>query len=183
MTTWFTSDPHWGHRLLADLRGFDTTDEMDAQLLENYNQQVMPQDTLYILGDLAMSVQAAAPVSQIACRDIRLIYGNHESFFYGKRPSHVKRYMDYGLSMIAKEQYLNIRGHTVLLSHFPYDADERHGDRYSANLPVDKGYWLLHGHTHTDVQVDKKQIHVGLDAWGLGPVSEDRIEEIIHAGS
>lgn len=39
--------------------------------------------------------------------------------------------------------------------------------------------WLLHGHTHSDVKVRGKEIHVGVDAHDLAPVSRSWVEKTI----
>lgn len=55
MTTYFTSDPHFGHRKVAEIRGFDSPEEHDAALAANWRAVVRPGDKVWVLGDLAMS--------------------------------------------------------------------------------------------------------------------------------
>jgi len=59
MTTWFTSDQHFGHGRLLELspaRGaaFATISEMSARLVHNWNAVVQPEDTVWVLGDVDM---------------------------------------------------------------------------------------------------------------------------------
>lgn len=45
----------------------------------------------------------------------------------------------------------------------------------------DLGEWLIHGHTHSKERLDgPRSVHVGLDAWGLRPVSEGEIAALIR---
>ena len=50
--------------------------------------------------------------------------------------------------------------------------------RYTQYRLPNQGRWLLHGHTHNkDQRIHGKQLHVGLDAWGMRPVSLDWIQK------
>jgi calcineurin-like phosphoesterase family protein len=79
-----------------------------------------------------------------------------------------------GFASVQTEALIEFEGQTFLMSHYPHTGD--HGaDRYVQYRPADTGMTILHGHTHASEKVsftDKgtKQIHVGLDAWGLHPV-------------
>ncbi len=79
---------------------------------------------------------------------------------------------------------------TVLLSHFPYVGD-RGQERYAQWRLKDEGLPLLHGHTHSAEEISytprinngggwpTTQMHVGLDAWNLTPVSLEQIGELL----
>ncbi len=51
----YISDLHFGHTniLKFDNRPFSNTEEMEASLIENWNNTVLAGDTTYILGDFA----------------------------------------------------------------------------------------------------------------------------------
>ena len=53
---YFTSDLHIGHdkSFIWQARGFNSIEEHDTQILLRWNATVSPEDTVYILGDLAM---------------------------------------------------------------------------------------------------------------------------------
>lgn len=56
--TFFTSDLHLGHRNLLKFtkpRPFNSIDEHDEAILENWNSVVKQEDTVYVLGDIAMN--------------------------------------------------------------------------------------------------------------------------------
>lgn len=50
---YFTSDLHFGHfnAIGFDYRPFQTVEEMDKALIDNWNRKVTNEDTVYILGD------------------------------------------------------------------------------------------------------------------------------------
>ena len=54
MAVFFTSDTHFGHATVANLRGFDDVQDHNRAIVRNINKIVKPEDTLYILGDVAM---------------------------------------------------------------------------------------------------------------------------------
>jgi calcineurin-like phosphoesterase family protein len=50
---WFTSDWHIGHKNILKYRdGFQSTDEHDATLIENYQSLISKRDIVYFLGDM-----------------------------------------------------------------------------------------------------------------------------------
>lgn len=51
---WYTSDTHWGHKLVSGLRGFDTPQEHDEALYQNWVDTVEVEDTVYLLGDISV---------------------------------------------------------------------------------------------------------------------------------
>lgn len=182
MTVWFTSDPHWGHRFVADLRGFTTTEEHDDALLENFRQMVKPKDQVWWLGDLNMNNPAEAlAFTALIPGEHHLVAGNHDKVFPALRDAHKyqRQYLEVFSSVQAYARR-RINGHEVLLSHFPYagtDGDDHtEMPRYTQYRLPNQGRWLLHGHTHNkDQRIHGKQLHVGLDAWGMRPVSLDWI--------
>lgn len=184
---WLTSDPHFGHRFVAGLRGFDNPDDHDAAILENFQNAVGPGDQTWWLGDLCMGNPAyALRLIQCIPGTHHLVAGNHDRCHPMHRDAHKQapRYLD-AFSSVQPFARRRVNGEPVLLSHFPYsdepgaDRDEVRFEQY--RLP-NLGAWLLHGHTHmADQRVHGRQIHVGLDAWGLGPVALDTLAPTITA--
>lgn len=192
MTVWFTSDPHWGHGMVARLRGFGDGGQADRAnhdevLLTNFLEVVDRRDQVWWLGDLCIAKPdyALEQIAKIPGKH-HLVCGNHDRVSPINRDSHryMRQYMEVFTSVQAYARR-RISGQQVLLSHYPYITDLEAADhtdipRYTQYRLPDEGSWLLHGHTHNASQRQHgRQIHVGLDAWGLGPVTLDTIQQII----
>lgn len=75
----FIADTHFGHDKIRARRGFASVEEMDAQLIENWNARVTENDRIYIAGDLMYrnSRPATEYLSQLKGKKY-LIIGNHD---------------------------------------------------------------------------------------------------------
>lgn len=195
MATFFTSDHHYGHRMVAGLRGFEVTDDdvraHDNVLDHNYREIVGKDDLVYFLGDLTLqgSTRIAYALDRVAQLPGTKVFisGNHDMVHPGierkESRKYLRRYMDV-FDGVFQFMRVKVFGTDVLLSHFPYQGDHGH-DRYVEYRLQDTGIPLLHGHTHkADVisHTDKGtlQYHVGLDAHGLFPVLAERVLEAIN---
>ena len=56
---YFTADMHFGHKAIITMqnRPFESVEEMDRVLLQNYNAVVHKDDTVYILGDICHHIK------------------------------------------------------------------------------------------------------------------------------
>lgn len=179
MTVWFTSDPHFGHRMVAEHRGFDDTEKHDAALVDRWTRRVRSDDVVWVLGDLAVSnpVKALEILSRLPGRK-HLVAGNHDPI----HPMHrntgkwTERYFEVfeTVQPFARAKW---DGKYFLMSHFPYLKD-RGVPRYTQYRLPDEGMWLLHGHTHEKYRIEGHEIHVGVDAWDLAPVSLPEILQL-----
>jgi calcineurin-like phosphoesterase family protein len=199
---WVTSDPHFGHKLAARIRGFADDDDSDAMTMLhddtitcNWNDFIRPEDLVFLLGDLAVP-RGAAGIAYMWDRigrlngQIVLVPGNHDAVHPMHKDSwkHQKEWLEH-FDAIQPYVKLRLEGEEVLLAHHPYTGDHgRDRDRPyrlreqgalladgSAKPPLT----IVHGHTHgkeivTRTPAGTLQIHVGLDAWSLNPVSIDR---------
>lgn len=184
MSVWFTSDPHFGHRLVAELRGFDSPESHDEALMENWRRVVRNDDQVWVLGDLCMtSPKIPLEIIQSLPGVKHLISGNHDGCHPMHRQSHkqLRIYMS-AFSSVQSAARRRINGEEVLLSHFPYSKD-RHEARYLQWRLRDEGAWLLHGHTHGTERREGREIHVGMDAWDMTPVHISTIEKLMKEES
>ncbi len=137
------ADPHFGHRKVAELRGFPSTDEHDAALADAWCSVVTKRDTIYVLGDL---------FNEGRIRDLpgtkKLVPGNHDT-----RP--MAKYL---------ELFSQVRGYFefdgCLLSHIPVHPSQ------FARWPLN-----VHGHTHASALEDRRYVCATVEAIGLRPVS------------
>lgn len=182
MSVWFTSDLHLGHRFVAGLRGFATSADHDERIADEWASAVRKEDTVWVLGDLALGGldAALALVASLPGRK-HLVAGNHDACHPMHRRAHVaqRRYLA-AFDSVQAFARRRVNGVEVLLSHFPYAEDHAEAPRYSQYRLRDKGRWLLHGHTHSDhITTGPREVHVGVDAWNLRPVPESALSGLI----
>ncbi|MPV50076.1 metallophosphoesterase [Pseudactinotalea sp. HY160] len=192
-TTYFTSDTHFGHRLVADLRSydtvlglrlFDTVDEYDEYVVAVWNEVVRPRDTVWHLGDVTLgNINRVGHLLSRLHGTIHLVTGNHDEVAPGvsrRAPRLQRTWLQYFDSI---QPYARIRaaGHHVLLSHYPYTGEGKRvgADRYTQYRLPNEGMPLIHGHTHDSGQrlsfdEGTPMVHVGWDAWGK-PVRLDKV--------
>ena len=173
---WFTADLHLFHKnvIRYSNRPFTDVDGMNATLLENINKSVLPNDDLYILGDLIFgtSAQAQEFLRQVRCKNLFFVFGNHDKEM---RKDAIKPFFK------SMDEYKEISIHNkednshqkICLFHYP--VLEWNGAFRSS--------WMLHGHTHGNLQypevlADKKIADVGVDCWNYSPVSFTQLKEL-----
>jgi calcineurin-like phosphoesterase family protein len=188
-TTWYTADLHFGHANIIRYcdRPWPTPDAMDAGLVDNWNAFVGPDDTVWVLGDVAMSHRALAPVASLNGTKI-LVAGNHDSCWTGHRRAERARkaipvYLAAGFAEVhatGTVEHHTIGTRNVVLSHLPYTGDHTDADRYADRRPHDHGFPLICGHVHRAWRVQGRQINVGVDVWDYAPVPESTLATL-HA--
>jgi len=194
MNIFFTSDHHWYHENILKFtkRGFSTLEEMHIEYIKRWNKKVKPKDLVYILGDNVWSTVGIDKYRELMNKlnGIKiLIEGNH---------CKVKTLSAYklGLTTILQRAVIKLGKTNVMLSHYPYKYGFWKSLYTNIKNFITKGYWpstkrykiypenrnmwLLHGHTHSDIKVKDRQIHIGVDAWNGYPVSAQEILDIIN---
>lgn len=167
---YFTADPHIFHHNIIRMenRPFHSVEEMNETLIQNWNARVSPSDEIYVLGDLTLKGPSLANelLEQLRGRKY-LIRGNHDGYVDRKSFKHdlfcwVRDYYE----LLWQKQYF-------ILSHYPL---------LSWN-GMHRGSFHLHGHQHNPPEYNLanraagvRRLDVGVDAFGMAPVS---IEEIL----
>ncbi|WP_329405365.1 metallophosphoesterase family protein [Nocardia vinacea] len=188
---WYTSDLHIGHIKVANERGFDTTDEHDAELAARWDDLVRPGDQVWVQGDISIGGRANEIKALQWCGErpgeLHFLPGNHDGC-HGMR-SKSARWQRIYLGVFHSVQQVathKIAGQRVSLSHFPLrgdpDGDHTPEHRFEAYRHSDGGQYHLHGHTHSKVQQRGRQLHIGPDAHDLSPVSQQWVADRIMAG-
>lgn len=178
---WFTADTHFGHKAMARTgkgwRPFDTVDEHDAVLIENWNRVVRPGDTVYHLGDVGLGDDNYTLDCIAQCHGTKhLISGNHDSVWPGHR-NYAERMSDWMTEFESIQPFARRRlgkGENYLLSHFPYEGD-RVCDRYTQFRLRDEGLRLLHGHVHDEWAERGRMLNVGVDVRLWRPISLNEV--------
>ena len=129
---YYISDLHFGHQnvIRFDSRPFADVAQMAEALIENWNQRVTDEDTVYVLGDAFWkNEEGSVQIIQRLNGHKHLIRGNHDRI-----RSHLAAYWE------SIEDYAEIidSGKLVILSHYPIPFYKN--QRYGAAM--------LYGHVH-----------------------------------
>ena len=164
---WFTSDFHFGHEkeFLWQPRGFLSWEDHAEQVIQNFNEMVKPNDTVYILGDCMLKNDDFGITCLKRLNGNKfLAIGNHDS---------EKRIERYEQAKIFKEiQYgyrLKEGKYTFWCQHYPAMMGN-----YKDKVPT----ICLAGHTHSPEKFQNMETgcyNVALDAHKNYPVSIDEI--------
>lgn len=195
MSVFFTSDHHLGHERILELgagRPFPNISVHNNMIRQNWWETVFPEDTVYVMGDIAMGVDFEKNVNIFKALPGRklLVPGNHDRIFSGaNNASRIERfwsvYEDAGFEILPENTSTVLETayglQEVLVSHFPYSGDSHSVvDRYASHRFVDEGLPIVHGHTHSRNVLNESnplEFHVGVDAHDYKPVHESVVVE------
>ena len=128
---YFTSDLHFGHESVIEKcnRPFSSVEEMNEAMIKNWNKVVMPDDDVYVLGDMIFRAEQPPELFLKRLRGKKhLIFGNHDLSWI-KEVDLSKYFVEWGDYLVA-----NTGQGKATLCHFP----QLHGN----------GKYLIHGHLH-----------------------------------
>jgi len=158
---YFIADTHHHHKnvIRFDNRPFSNIYEMDNAIIANWNSIVKPNDTVYHLGDVAMSgkQQAKAIVDKLVGKII-LISGNHDK----KCASKLSRF-----ETIKDMDVIYYKEFSIHLCHYPIESWFR----------KNHNQYHLHGHSHGKAQILKNRLDMFCGNWNYTPVSIETIFE------
>lgn len=197
MSTYYVADAHFGHKNVIGLsnRPFNTVEEMNEALVENWNKRVKGNDRVYILGDLFYRFDGYREILKRLKGKKYLILGNHDA-------SWVEEYMvtkeeektqksdtlphksyrfkdmkeDLGTCFEDVSQILQITDGDVgcLLCHYPL-----------LTYKHEKRLFMIHGHLHSDtsdpffhhIAENERILNAGVDINGFMPVTLSELME------
>ena len=169
----FTSDTHWWHTNIIRFQrhSFDSVEEMNEVLIQNWNSKIGPKDEVYHLGDVFFCGQdKALEILDRLNGRIHLVKGNHDK----KMSRAVKdRFVWVKSDHIFKFRH---KGERLWLHLYHYPCASWDGSYH--------GSWCLHGHTHGNYSnPDMKILDMGVDCWDYYPASlDDVIERMAKQG-
>ena len=128
----YIADTHFGHTnvLRFDNRPFQETAQMDDALIQNWNERVTADDTVYVLGDAFWkNEENSVNILQQLKGHKHLIQGNHDR---------VKGKLRFYWESITQYAEVNDENRLVILSHYPmlFYKKQHHGAT------------MLYGHVH-----------------------------------
>lgn len=185
---YFTSDLHFGHKNIIEYcnRPFDDVEEMNAALINNWNETVSDNDTVYILGDLFMGKRDTwAGIVEQLNGHIRLVPGNHDQChpMRSKSKKFTSVFEEMGIEVMSDKLILP-EDERFYLCHFPFEGDSQEVDRFDECRPdrMEVGdKILLHGHIHEKWRINNpttfwgKTLNVGVDVNKFRPISLEEI--------
>jgi calcineurin-like phosphoesterase family protein len=167
-TPFLISDTHFTHQGIVTfngvhgtkLRPWNTVEEMDEAMVENWNKVVKPDDRVYHLGDVVINCKALPILNRLNGRKV-LIKGNHDIF-------KLEDYLPYFDDIRAYHKLGNF-----VLSHIPIHPDS-------------VARWCdgsIHGHLHDgrvklpNGEIDKRYICVCVEHINYTPIPFEEIEK------
>lgn len=177
----FTSDLHVGHRNIIKFckRPWETTEEMEEALIENWNSVITDDDIVFDLGDFAFAPDRKwKEVLGRLNGQHHLIVGNHDVL---RNPGEkILKLFD----SVHQQLLLNIDGRYVYLNHYPFLC---YGGSWRG---AGNAVYSLHGHVHSGPNCGGKdcdrlkylfpyQYDVGVDNNNYTPISWEQVKEKI----
>lgn len=141
---------------------------MNEELIKRHNEVVAPDDTVFSLGDFALS--SHSHIVSILSRlhgHYHMLRGNHDKWMRGFKKGHER------IEWI--KDYYEMRREGLVLSHYPLGS--WNGMRHNAIM--------LHGHCHGNYRYSYpnssthgKIIDVGVDSHNYRPISLEQVKKI-----
>jgi calcineurin-like phosphoesterase family protein len=181
-----TADHHFGHENIIEFcnRPFETIEEMDNVLIDNWNEIISPDNTVYHLGDFTLGgfdiarnyfKRLNGKIQMLANHwhhDKRWLPQNYFGSLALEYPDFAK---DIGhVNIISPMVVLELEGMgnegrplAVTLCHYPLAVwDRKH-----------YGAWCICGHTHKRIQSDGFILNAGVDCMNYYPIS---LGDVLH---
>lgn len=171
MTVYYIADCHFGHNAVIRFnnRPFETVEEMDNTMLNNWRSIVRPDDEVYIVGDLIFRAKNPPEyyLDKLTGRK-HLILGNHD-----KWSKHVD--LDKYFESVSQIKEISDAGRHIVLCHYPMVEWPR-----SRQNSV-----LVFGHIHNKVEGDafdyylkhENMLNAGVDINHYCPVTFRQLVE------
>ncbi len=140
---YYIADCHFYHRSLLtkmDARGFETVEDMNEYMIEQWNRKVHANDDVVILGDFSWgNAEQTIELCERLNGKKYLIKGNHDLYLKDKA-------FDLSLFEWVKD-YAELRDNKrkVVLSHYPIVC---YNGQYRVDEEGKPTTWMLYGHIH-----------------------------------
>lgn len=157
MTIWFTADTHFGHANIIKYcnRPFSSVEEMDRTMINNWNERVKPDDTVYHLGDF--SFKTANRYTDRLNRNIKFLWGNHDS----------RSQVEHNVELLGHYYELELNGQLIVLCHYKFEV-------WNCSH---RGALHFYGHSHGTLAGDSQCVDVGVDNFDFAPVTLEQIRK------
>ncbi len=166
MKKWFIADTHFSHTNIIRYaaRPYASVEEMNINLIDNWNRSVAIDDQVFFLGDFGLgdfdhlhSICSKLHGNKICIR------GNHD-----RNASWMTRV---GFNVVLESAFLKIGRHTVELIHIPTDPAPAH--------------FQFHGHVHDKRpnKIIQNQLNLCVEVWEYKPIAEKTLISLLDKSS
>ena len=152
---WFTSDNHFGRdkTRIVTCRPFDSANEMDREMIKNWNKFIKPNDIIYHLGDFGN-----LDILKKLNGTIRLVMGNHER----KAGLTKEDLLAAGFDQVFEDNaIIEVKGKLINMIHEP--------SKHNPNM------FNLFGHIHDLGFIKPYGLNVGVDVNHYRPMSYEKM--------
>lgn len=139
------SDLHFGHINLAIARGFDSVEEHDQHIIDQWNGVVLKRDVIWILGDIVMEKVVQYEKINLLKGIKKVVMGNHD-----KNGEYILPYVNGVWGMVKYKGFW--------LTHCPIHPHEL------------RGLKNIHGHVHSSSIEDDRYINVCCEQIDYKPI-------------
>jgi calcineurin-like phosphoesterase family protein len=169
MRTFFTSDTHFDdpYSLSYFKRPFQSLDEMNAVMVENWNRVVSEHDTVYHLGDFTLNdIDHFTKWASQLKGNIKILPGSHDhpwlkDFVPSERVQVLPPLVSLEFPEFTSEQDPQV----IVLCHYAMQVWDR----------SNQGSWHLFGHTHGKLKGMGLSFDVGVDGTAFTPLSLEMV--------
>jgi calcineurin-like phosphoesterase family protein len=177
---YFTADTHFGHANIIKYcqRPFASAGEMNQVLINNINERVQPEDTLFHLGDWSFgrdkkTNDAQVYLEQIRCKKVIIIPGNHD-------PHHANGLPKKEFAELFAGCYPFLR---LKLTEWVDEPTEIFLFHYACRVWIKShhGTWHLYGHSHGTLPdlAASRSLDIGVDCHNFRPLNVPEIAELM----
>lgn len=174
----FASDFHFCHTnvIKYDKRPFESVEEMNETLINNWNSKVSDNDVVFYLGDLSFDRNGndTQRILKELKGKIHFILGNHDDERDIRKLNRFETISDY-VNLSINDSDIPRKKQGIMMMHYPILSWDKahHGD------------WHLHGHchqslvTHNPEYYERKVLDMGCNGWDYAPVHYNEIKTIM----
>jgi len=163
-----TSDTFFGRNQIIDLanRPFGDVSEMDNILIQNWNQVVSENDTVYHLGNFAWDPTVCDDVLRSLNGQKKIMIGDYDMALIETAKYHDN-------VEIITDQIYQLHDKRIVLSHWPLEI-------WSGK---NNGVFHFHGHTFNSMKTDLKKmnrVNACVDMWNYRPQTVDEMFDLFE---
>lgn len=164
-----TSDSWFGRQQILQIAkrtSFSSIEDMNKQLIKNWNSQVRKKDIVFHLGNFAWDPHTARNVLRKLNGEIHFLIGNADDAL-------LEVYTDFDNITILEDQIIELPQFDSVICHYPLDVWNG----------KESGTIHFHGHTvfshKTDLRISNR-INVCTDYWNYSPIKFSTIKDFIN---